>query len=69
LNTESRGYAPGLALQVSRVSDFFGSLINDFSWLRFSCGRLLDRLGNQLVGDFGFSIYTNKNMPCMKLMK
>ena len=56
-------------MQVSRVSDFFGSLINDFSWLRFSCGRLLDRLGNQLVGDFGFSVYTNKNMPCMKLRK
>ena len=61
------GHAPGLALQVSRVSDFFGSLINDFSWMRFSCGRLLDRLGNQLVGDFSFSIYMN--MPCMKLRK
>ena len=56
-------------MQVNRVSDFFGSLINDFSWLWFSCGRLLDRLGNQLVGDFGFSVYTNKNMPCMKLKK
>ena len=56
-------------MQVSRVSDFFGSLINDFSWLRFSCGRLLDQLGNQLVGDFGFSVNTNKNMSCMKLRK
>ena len=54
-------------MQVSRVSDFFGRLINDFSWLRFSCGRLLDQLGNQLVGDFGFSV--NTNMPCMKLKK
>ena len=56
-------------MQVSRVSGFFGSLINDFSWLRFFCGRLLDRLGNQLIGNFGFSVYTNKNMPCMKLRK
>ena len=46
-------------MKVSRVSGFFGSLINDFSWLRFSCGRLLDQLGNQLVGGFGFSVYTN----------
>ena len=47
-------------MQVSRVSGFFGSLINDFSWLRFFCGRLLDRLGNQLVCDFGFRVYTIK---------
>ena len=56
-------------MQVNRVSGFFRSLINDFSWLRFFCRRLLDRLGNQLVGNFGFSVYTNKNMPCMKLRK
>ena len=47
-------------MQVSRVSGFFGSLINDFSWLRFSCERLLDRPGNELVGDFGVSSYTRK---------
>jgi hypothetical protein len=56
-------------LQVSGVSGFSGSLINDFSWLRFSCERLLDRLGNQLVGDFGVGGYTRKNMPCMRLKK
>ena len=55
-------------MQVSGVSDFFGSVL-DCVLLLFSRLRLLDRLGNQLVGDFGVSGYTRKNMPCMKLMK
>ena len=57
------GYAPGLALQVSGVSNFFGSGL-DCVLLLLSRLRLLDRLGDQLVGDIGFSVYTNKNMPC-----
>ena len=35
------GYAPGLALQVSGVSDFFGSVFNCVLLL-LSCLRLLD---------------------------
>ena len=47
-------------MQVSGVSDFSWNLINGlFGWLLF-CWWLLDRLGNQLVGDFDFSVYTNK---------
>jgi len=59
LNTEIKGYAPGLALPVSGVSDFWIWLDGCFG-VRFSCGRLLDRLGNQLVCDFGFRVYTIK---------
>jgi len=44
-------------LQVSWVSDFFWRWLNGFSWLLVSCGKLLDRLSNQLVGYLGFSIY------------
>ena len=55
-------------MQVSRVSDFFRSVL-DCVFLLLSRLWLLDRLGDQLVGDFGFSIYMNKNMPCMRLMK
>ena len=55
-------------MQVSGVSDFFGSVL-DCVLLLFSCLRLLDRLGNQLVGDFGVSGYTRKNMPCMRFTK
>jgi len=47
-------------LQVSGVRDFAWRLLNDFLGLWFSCGRLLDQLGNQLVGDFGSSVYANK---------
>ena len=50
-------------MQVSGVSDFFESVF-DCVLLLFSRLRLLDRLGNQLVGDFGRGVYTNKNMPC-----
>ena len=57
LNTESRGYAPGLALQVSRVSDFFGSVFN-CALLLLSYLRLLDRLSNQLVDGFVRGVYT-----------
>ena len=55
-------------MQVSGVSDFFRCVL-DCVLLLFSRLRRLDRLGNQLVGDFGVSGYTRKNMPCMKLMK
>ena len=52
------GYAPGLALQVSRVSDFLRSLLSCFFGLRFPCLRLLDRLSNQLVDGFVRGVYT-----------
>ena len=55
-------------MQVSGVSDFFESVF-DCVLLPFSRLRLLDRLGNQLVGDFGVSGYTRKNMPCMRFTK
>ena len=55
-------------MQVSGVSDFFGSVL-DCVLLLLSRLRLLDRLGNQLVGDFGVSGYTRKNMPCMRFTK
>ena len=45
------GYAPGLALQVSGVSDFFRSVLNDVLLL-LSCLQLLDRLSDQLVDGF-----------------
>ena len=47
-------------MQVSGVSDFFGSVLNGFLDLLLSCWWLLDRLGNELVGDFGVSSYTRK---------
>ena len=50
------GYAPGLALQVSGVSKFFGSGL-DCVILMLSRLRLLDRLGDQLVGDFVHGVY------------
>ena len=55
-------------MQVSGVSDFFRCVL-DCVLLLFSRLRLLDRLGNQLVGDFGVSGYTRKNMPCMRFTK
>jgi len=51
------GYAPGLALQVCRVSNFFRSG-SDCVLLLLSRLRLLDRLGDQLVGDFIRGVYT-----------
>ena len=57
------GYAPGLALQVSGVNEVFWSVLNGDLLLLF-CLWLLDRLSNQLVGDFVRGVYTNKNMPC-----
>ena len=63
MDTEIRGYAPGLALQVSEVSDFFGSVLNCILLL-FSCLRLLDRLSNQLVDRFVRGVYTYEKMPC-----
>ena len=51
------GYAPGLALQVSGVSNFFGSGL-DCVLLLLSRLQLLDRLGDQLVGDFVHGVYT-----------
>ena len=55
-------------MQVSGVNNFFGCVL-DCVLLLFSRLRLLDRLGNQLVGDFGVSGYTRKNMPCMGFTK
>ena len=57
------GYAPGLALQVSGVNEIFWSVLNGVLLL-LSRLRLLDRLGDQLVGDFVRGVYTNKNMSC-----
>ena len=57
------GYAPGLALQVSGVNEIFWSRLNGDLLLLF-CLWLLDRLSDQLVGDFVRGVYTNKNMPC-----
>ena len=51
------GHAPGLALQVSGVSDFFGSVL-DCVLLLFSYLQLLDRLSNQLVDSFVRGVYT-----------
>jgi len=51
------GYGPGLTLQVSGVSDFFGSVFN-CGLLLFSFLRLLDRLINQLVDGFVRGVYT-----------
>ena len=55
-------------MQVSGVSDFFRCVL-DCVLLLFSRLRLQDRLGNQLVGDFGVSGYTRKNMTCMRFTK
>ena len=52
------GYAPGLALQVSRVSDFFRSMLSCFDGLRFPDLRLLDRLSDQLIDGFVRGVYT-----------
>ena len=57
------GYAVGLALQVSGVSNFFGSGL-DCVLLLLSRLWLLGRLSDQLVGGFVRGVYTNKNMPC-----
>ena len=51
------GYAPGLALQVSGVNEVFWSVLNAVLLLLF-CSWLLDRLSNQLVGDFVCGVYT-----------
>ena len=57
MNTEIKGYAPGLALPVSGVSDFWIWLDSCFgSW--FPCLRLLDRLSDQLVDGFAPNVYT-----------
>jgi len=47
-------------LKVSGVSGFFWSLLNCFFALLPFCLWLPIRFSNQLVGDFGFSVYTNK---------
>ena len=47
-------------MQVSGVNNVFRSLLNGFLDLLLSCWWLLDRLGNQLVCDFGVSGYTRK---------
>ena len=60
------GYAPGLALQVSGVSNFFGSGL-DCVLLLLSRLRLLDRLGDQLVGDFVHGVYTYEKNAMQQL--
>ena len=50
-------------MQVSGVNEVFRSVLNGVLLL-LSRLRLLDRLGDQLVGDFVRGVYTNKNMPC-----
>ena len=61
------GYAPGLALQVSRVSDFLRSLLSCFGGLRFPDLRLLDRLSDQLVDGFARGVYTYEKDAMQKL--
>ena len=61
------GYAPRLALQVSGVSNFFGSGL-DCVLLLLSRLRLLDRLGDQLVGGFVRGVYTYEK-ECHALTK
>ena len=51
------GYAPGLALQNSGVNEVFWSVLNGILLL-LSRLRLLDRLGDQLVGGFVRGVYT-----------
>ena len=55
--SEFMGHAPGLALQVSGVSDFFRSWLSYFFGLRFPCLRLLDRLSDQLIDGFARGVY------------
>ena len=50
-------------MQVSRVSDFYGSVF-DCVLLLCSCLWLLDWLSNQLVNRFVRDVYTYKKMPC-----
>ena len=57
MNNLNYGYAPGLALQVSGVNEVFWSVLNGVLLLVFRL-RLLDRLGDQLVGDFVHGVYT-----------
>jgi len=57
LNTEIKGYAPGLALPVSGVSDFWIWLDGCFG-SRFPRLRLLDWLRDQLVDGFARDVYT-----------
>ena len=52
------GYAPGLALQVSRVSNFLRSMLSRYFGLRFPGLRLLFRLSDQLVDGFARDVYT-----------
>ena len=61
------GYAPGFALQVSGVSDFFGSAL-DCVLLQLSYLRLLDRLSDQLVDGFVRGVYTYEK-ECHALIK
>ena len=51
------GYAPGLALQVSGVSDFFGNGF-DGVLLLLSRLRLRDRFGDQFADGFARGVYT-----------
>ena len=46
-------------MQVSGVNKVCWSVLND-DLLLFLCSWLLDRLNDQLVGDFARGVYTNK---------
>ena len=46
-------------MQVSGVNKVFWSVLNGVLLL-LSCSWLLDRLNDQLVGDFARGVYTNK---------
>ena len=52
------GYAPGLALQVSGVSEVFWIWLGGCFGLRFPCLRLRDRLSDYLVDGFARDVYT-----------
>ena len=53
-------------MQVSGVSDFFRSVL-DCVFLLLSRMRLLDRLGDQLIGDFVRDVFTNKKYAMQQL--
>ena len=66
MNNLNYGYALGLALQVSGVNEVFWSVLNGVLLLLFRL-RLLDRLGDQLVGDFIRGVYTYEKNAMQQL--
>ena len=55
-------------MQVSGVNEVFWSVLNGVLLL-LSHLRLLDRLGDQLVGDFVRGVYTNKKKYAMQQLE